>query len=237
MKKSLVGLLAVVSLAVLGGCDEYEQTPTSSKINATDISDAQSGDILEETVEKKEITKTHTFDFKGNTITFETTYGINQEFASSWYYTIPNDIDLTVQSKDLPENMSAVVNNLYSDITLSSEYSRYNGMRQDSLNLSYSDVSNGGLAFDNDTPYSQSFQVEGVNQSEVFLSQWNGYGNTSYHYVTENDVRKYSDGVIVRVVWTIGVKEDDSDNVFSKTFTDKVYIKSPEYKSSFDSDD
>lgn len=126
MKKLLVGLLAVASLTVLSGCDEFEQTPASSKINTTDVSDTQSGDILEETVEKKEITKTHTFDFKGNTLTFETKYGINQEFASSWYYTIPNDIDLIIQSKDLPENMNAVVNNLYSDITLSSEYSRYN---------------------------------------------------------------------------------------------------------------
>ena len=38
MKKLLVGLLSAVFLAVLGGCDEYDQTPTSSKINSTDIS-------------------------------------------------------------------------------------------------------------------------------------------------------------------------------------------------------
>lgn len=225
-------LLAVILLA---GC-EYEETPVSSLQNATDIASSGVEAQKVQEVAKKTITKSHSFDFKGQTINFETSYGIDEKFINSWYYTIPNSVDLAIKTNGLPSGVEVAVNNLYVDVTVSSRYSRFNGARQDSMNLSYSTVGNGGFSFNDAIPYTQPFQIEGVNQSEIFLQQWNGYGISSTSYLTENEIRKYSDGVVLRSVWLISIKQADSDEIFSTSLTDKIYMKSPEYISEVDKD-
>lgn len=232
-KKQVVKLAqrALLTLAVgltLSAC-EYEETPVSLAQKSTDIASTIPEVSAGQEAIKKVVQKQHQFDFNGEQLMFDAIYGIDEQFASSWYYTIPNTVDLEVKTSGLPAGVEVAVNNLYADVTISSRYSRFNGIRQDSLNLSYSSVGESGFSFSDTLSYRQPFQIEGINQSEVFLGQWNGYGNTHHSYLTENEVRKYSDGIILRVVWLISLKRSDSDQIFSTTLTDNIYIKSPEY--------
>lgn len=115
---------------------------------------------------------------------------------------------------------------MYADVTISSNYERYNGARQDSMNLSYSNLPQGGFSINDTNAYIQPFLVEGVNQSETVLRIWNGYGKSDTHYLTERDVRSYSDDVVIRVVWTIGIKDKTTGQMFNRTLEDSIYISS-----------
>lgn len=99
-------------------------------------------------------------------------------------------------------------------------------MRQDSLNINYSNLNNDGFSINNTNSYTFPFQVEGVNQTETFVTMFSGYANTSYSYLDEEDVRYYSDGVLLNVVWTIGVKEMNTNKLYSYTVSDRIFIKS-----------
>lgn len=109
------------------------------------------------------MTKSHDVTFNDSKFSIKALYGIDKDFASLWYYTIPNNIQLEVKTKGLSEKYDVIVNNVYADVTISSTYERYNGTRQDSMNLSYSDLLQGGFSINDTHPYTQPFLVEGVN--------------------------------------------------------------------------
>ena len=226
MKKFTKLMLAAASILMLGACEKSYSEKLSSNSNVVNIEEEAKGPIKSAKRELQSVVKSHDVKFNDSKFSIEALYGIDKEFAALWYYTIPNNIQLEVKTKDLPENYEVIVNNVYADVTISSRYERYNGARQDSMNLSYSNLPQGGFTIDNKHPYTQPFLVEGVNQSETFLSIWNGYGHSETRYLTERDVRAYSDGVIIRVVWTLGVKDKSTGQLFNTTIEDDIYVSS-----------
>lgn len=170
--------------------------------------------------------KLHEISFHDSKFSIEASYGIDKDVATLWHYTIPNNIQLEVKTKGLSENVDVIVNNVYADVTISSNYERYNGARQDSMHLSYSNLPQGGFSINDTSAYTQPFLVEGVNQSETVLRIWNGYGKSDTHYLTENAVRNYSDGVVIRIVWTIGIKDKTTGQIFNRTLEDSICISS-----------
>lgn len=220
--------MSLVFAFLLSACSEEKQTVSTTR-KATDIATNETR-VYSEEIEQKDIAKIHEVEFNGQTFEIETTYAIEKEFVDNWLYTIPNQIDLQVKTNNLPENLEVVVNNVYSDITLSSKKARFNGLRQDSLNINYSSLNNDGFSINNTNPYILPFQVEGVNQTETFVRMFSGYANTTYSYLDEEEVRYYSDGVLLNAVWTIGIKEKDTNKLYSYTVTDRIFIKSAPYK-------
>ena len=93
--------------------------------------------------------------------------------------------------------------NLYSDVSVSSNYSRFNGLRQDSMNLNLTQAPNGGYDITTVDEYMQPFQIESVNQNESFIHGWNGYISEHYSYLTEREIKRNSDGAVLRTVWTV----------------------------------
>lgn len=235
MKKFTKLMLATASILMLGACEKSYHERASSNSNLTNIEEEAKGPIKSTARELQSVVKSHDVKFNDSKFSIEALYGIDKEFAALWYYTIPNNIQLEVKTKDLPENFDVIVNNVYADVTISSNYERHNGARQDSMNLSYSNLPQGGFAINDKHPYTQPFLVEGVNQSETFLSLWNGYGRSETHYLTEREVRAYSDGVIIRVVWTLGIKDKSTGQLFNITIEDDIYVSSSP-KTSTDAD-
>lgn len=226
MKKFTKLMLATASILMLGACERAYSEKLSSNSNVVNIEEESKGPIKSGARELQSVTKSHDVTFNDSKFSIEALYGIDKDFASLWYYTVPNNIQLEVKTKGLSEKYDVIVNNVYADVTISSTYERYNGTRQDSMNLSYSDLPQGGFSINDTHPYTQPFLVEGVNQSETVLRIWNGYGKSDTHYLTERDVRHYSDGVIIRVVWTLGIKDKATGQIFNHTIEDSIYISS-----------
>lgn len=228
-------MLAAASILMLGACEKSYSEKLSSNSNVVNIEEEAKGPIKSTKRELQSVVKLHEISFHDSKFSIEASYGIDKDVATLWYYTIPNNIQLEVKTKGLSENVDVIVNNVYADVTISSNYERHNGARQDSMNLSYSSLPQGGFAINDKHPYTQPFLVEGVNQSETFLSLWNGYGRSETHYLTEREVRAYSDGVIIRVVWTLGIKDKSTGQLFNITIEDDIYVSSSP-KTSTDAD-
>lgn len=226
MKKFTKLMLTTASILTLGACEKSYSEKLSSNSNVVNIEEEAKGPIKSAKRELQSVVKLHELTFHDSKFSIEASYGIDKDVATLWYYTIPNNIQLEVKTKGLSENVDVVVNNVYADVTISSNYERYNGARQDSMNLSYSNLPQGGFSINDTNAYTQPFLVEGVNQSETVLRIWNGYGKSDTHYLTERDVRSYSDGVVIRIVWTIGIKDKTTGQIFNRTLEDSIYISS-----------
>lgn len=109
------------------------------------IEEETKGPIKSAKRELQSVVKSHDVTFNDSKFSIEALYEIDKDVASLWYYTIPNNIQLEVKTKGLHENYDVIVNNVYADVTMSSSYERYNGARQDSMNLSYSNLPQGGF--------------------------------------------------------------------------------------------
>lgn len=226
MKKFTKLMLATASILMLGACEKSYSEKLSSNSNVVNIEEEAKGPIKSAKRELQSVVKLHELSFHDSKFSIEASYGIDKDVATLWHYTIPNNIQLEVKTKGLSDNYDAIVNNVYADVTISSNYERYNGARQDSMNLSYSDLPQGGFSINDTNAYTQPFLVEGVNQSETVLRIWNGYGKSDTHYLTERDIRSYSDGVVIRIVWTIGIKDKTTGQMFNRTLEDSIYISS-----------
>ena len=191
--KKLVPLTALVlALFALTGCEEEaSKTTHATNINST-----------EETVKespKKGIDRRHTLTVQGQTLTLTSSYQVDERNLNNYVFTTPSVIDESLKL-DADARFKVRVTNLYSDVTVSSNYSRYNGLRQDSMNLDLSHAPNGDYDITTTESYDQPFQVESVNQNEQFIHGWNGYISSDYSYLTESNIRDHSDGAVLQTV-------------------------------------
>ena len=150
MKKFTKLMLAAASILMLGACEKSYSEKLSSNSNVVNIEEEAKGQIKSAKRELQSVVKLHDITFNDSKFSIEASYGIDKDVAILWYYTIPNNIQLEVKTKGLSENVDVIVNNVYADVTISSNYERYNGARQDSMNLSYSNLPQGGFSI-NDT--------------------------------------------------------------------------------------
>ena len=182
----------------------------------------------EKKTETKEIQLNHNVNFKGQTIPIQTTVAINSNRVNNWTYTVPTTVELGVKP-DLNfnvENLEINVLNAYADVSLSSKYAKYNGLRQDSMNMDYAKTNNAqGIAIDKDMPFSIPFEIESVDNSEQFIHGWNGYVSSDYEYVTEREIKRASNGVNLNIVWTLGIK-DQSGRMYATNVKDTIFFES-----------
>lgn len=224
MKKLFPLVTLVLALFALTGCEEEaSKTTHATNINSTEKTVKESP--------KKGIDRSHTLKVQGQTLTLTSSYQVDERNLNNYVFTTPSVID---ESLKLQANADARfkirVTNLYSDVTVSSKYSRYNGLRQDSINLDLSHTPNGGYDITTTESYDQPFQVESVNQNEQFIHGWNGYISSDYSYLTERDIRSSSDGAVLRTVWTLAIEDTETHQVFSKTISDTIFMPSHEDK-------
>lgn len=161
MKKFFPIITLVLALFTLTGCgEEASKTTHATNINSTEKAVKESP--------KKGIDRTHQLTVQGQTLTLTSSYQVDERNLNNYVFTTPSVIDESLKL-DADARFKVRVTNLYSDVTVSSKYSRYNGLRQDSINLDLSHVPNGGYDITTTESYDQPFQVESVNQNEQFI--------------------------------------------------------------------
>lgn len=222
MKKIIPILTLILALFALTGCEEEaSKTTHATNINSTEKTVKESP--------KKGIDRRHTLTVQGQTLTLTSSYQVDERNLNNYVFTTPSVIDESLKL-DADTRFKVRVTNLYSDVTVSSNYSRYNGLRQDSLNLDLSHAPNGGYDITTTESYDQPFQVESVNQNEQFIHGWNGYISSDYSYLTEGDIRNHSDGAVLRTVWTLAIEDTETHQIFSKSLSDTIFMPSHEDK-------
>jgi len=185
------------------------------------------GNDAENETQEKEMTDLETnynIEFNNQPLVFKPVYSIEKSRAENWMFTQSSSIYLSLGIENVPEGIDIVVSQVYADISLLSKYAKYNGIRQDSINIEYNSLPNGGISIRNSYPYIMPFQVEGVDKSETFFYMYNGYGSSSTHRVTESDLAKNVQGAVLNVVWTILIRENSTGNQYIKTINDRVGI-------------
>lgn len=220
LKHLTLALTAIAAVTFLSGCEEESSKTTHAvDINSTEKTVKESP--------KKGIDRDHKITVQGQEIELETSYKVDERNLNDYVFTTPSIADLSVKlKKDVPQNLNVRVTNLYSDVSVSSNYSRFNGLRQDSMNLNLTQAPNGGYDITTVDEYMQPFQIESVNQNESFIHGWNGYISEHYSYLTEREIKRNSDGAVLRTVWTLSIEDTQTHKTYSKTVTDTIFMPS-----------
>lgn len=175
-------------------------------------------------VEKKTVEVKHTVNFNGMNLTLKPNYAIEKSRAENWYFTQSSSIDLGLNIESIPDNYKALVSQVYADISLISPYADYNGIRQDSMNIEYFHLPNGGISINQTDGFKIPFQIEAVDKNETFFYMWNGYGTSSTSRITEHDLAEVTEGAVLNVVWTVLFEDEGTGEQFVKTINDRIGI-------------
>lgn len=220
LKKVALTLTAFTAAIILAGCEEEASKTTHAvNINSTEKTAQESP--------KKGIDRDHTITVQDQEIELETSYKVDERNLNDYVFTTPSIADLSVKLKnDAPQNYNIRVTNLYADVSVSSKYSRFNGLRQDSINLNLTQAPNGGYDITTADDYAQPFQIESVNQNESFIHGWGGYVSEHYSYLTEREIKRNSNGAVLRTVWTLSIEDTQTHKTYSKTVSDIIFMPS-----------
>lgn len=233
MKIKLILLCIFTSLFLTSCLDDYESEDVM-KINKESITDIDGVDEEQnQNTHLVGVNKEHTITVNNEELTLQMSYRIPESRLNNYLYTIPTGIELTAKVLNLPNKRYNVkISNLYADITILSDRPKYNGLRQDSMNLSFLSLPSAGYDIDLENPYTQLFHVEGVNQSEMFIKGWYGYEygsrSTSYDYLSENDIRSKAEGAILQTVWSVSILDTTTGKIYSSYVADKILMRSKE---------
>lgn len=233
MKIKLILLCIFTSLFLTSCLYDYESEDVM-KINKESITDIDGMDEeRNQTTNFIGVNKEHKITVNSEEITLQMSYRIPESRLNNYLYTIPTGIELTSKVLNLSNKRYNVkISNLYADVTILSDRPKYNGLRQDSMNLSFLNLPSAGYDIDLENPYAQLFHVEGVNQSEMFIKGWYGYGygstSTSYDYLSENDIRSKAEGAILQTVWSISILDTSTGKIYSSYVADKILMRSKE---------
>lgn len=176
------------------------------------------------------IDREHTLQVNGEAIDIVCTYGISGNRKDDYLFLAPSFVQLGVKLKSDNSRYKVKVGGLHSDVATKSRYSEYNGIIQDSLDLRYNDSPYGGYTIDSLNPYENLFLVEGVLESQSFMSAWFGYFYNNYYHnsgkkLSENDIRYYCDGAISRTVWNIVIDDTETGSSYSNYIADSIFMK------------
>ena len=223
--EKLLKILCVISLCcVLVGCTIEKEKSGVSLETETSVTIGK-GEITEiEEIKKKKVEIKHNESIDGKEVLLKPYYAIDEEKVKNWYFTQSSSIDLGLNIEAVPKGYNVLVSQIYADISLLSQDADYNGIRQDSINVEYFSLPNGGISFNKKDGFKIPFQIEAVDKSETFFYMWNGYGTSSSYRITENDIAKVVEGAVLNVVWTVIFENKDTGEQFVKTINDRIGI-------------
>lgn len=200
--------LLVPLLFLLAGCEELSSQQMDQETQAQIVATDNQEIIEVQAPELQTTTLQHTIHRFNTDFQIQTSYGIQKNRVNNWIFTASNKIELNLKPVQMDNaKFQIIVNNLYSDVTTLSNYIRYNGVRQDSLNLNYNELEHGGITVTEQNPYSMPFQVEGINQNATSVQIINGYGYSTTDRITESQLRNNTQGAVLTSVWTIFIKD------------------------------
>lgn len=220
IKRFILLITILTTCMIMTGCEEE-----ASVVNNPTNIDANQDTVDNTDVKFIGIDKNHDININSDNIKLIASYQISDKRLNNYIFTVPSVIKLNIK---LAENSryNIRVAHLYSDVYVSSRYARFNGLRQDSMNLDFIEARNNGYDIDTVNSFEQLFQVESVNQNESFIHGWNGYISERYKYLSEKDIRENSNGAILRCVWTLAIYDSETDKTYSKYISDEIFMSS-----------
>lgn len=220
--------MIIMTCIIMTGCEEEEASVINNPTNI-DTSQNTNQDTADNTdntdINFIGINKNHDININSDNIKLIASYQIPDKRLNNYVFTVPSIIKLNIKLED-NSRYNIRVAHLYTDVYVSSRYARFNGLRQDSMDLDFIETKNNGYDIDVINAFEQLFQVESVNQNESFIHGWHGYINEHYKYLSENDIRNNSNGAILRCVWTIAIYDADTDKTYSKYIYDEIFMSS-----------
>ena len=220
IKRFILLIMILTTCIIITGCEEE-----ASVVNNPTNIDANQDTVDNTDIKFIGIDKNHDININSDNIKLIASYQISDKRLNNYIFTVPSVIKLNIK---LAENSryNIRVAHLYSDVYVSSRYARFNGLRQDSMNLDFIEARNNGYDIDTVNSFEQLFQVESVNQNESFIHGWNGYISERYKYLSERDIRENSNGAILRCVWTLSIYDSETDKTYSKYIFDEIFMSS-----------
>lgn len=220
IKRFILLIMILTTCMIMTGCEEE-----ASVVNNPTNIDANQDTVDDTDIKFIGIDKNHDININSDNIKLIASYQISDKRLNNYIFTVPSVIKLNIK---LAENSryNIRVAHLYSDVYVSSRYARFNGLRQDSMNLDFIEARNNGYDIDTVNSFEQLFQVESVNQNESFIHGWNGYISERYKYLSERDIRENSNGAILRCVWTLAIYDSETDKTYSKYISDEIFMSS-----------
>lgn len=225
LKRLIIVFMILLSCMIMTGCEE-EASVINNPSNI-DTSQNTSQDTTDNNTDFNFIgvDKNHDITINSDNIKLIASYQIPDKRLNNYIFTVPSVIKLNIK---LAENSryNIRVAHLYSDVYVSSRYARFNGLRQDSMNLDFIEAKNNGYDIDTVNAFEQLFQVESVNQNESFIHGWHGYVSEHYSYLSEKEIKNNSNGAILRCVWTLSIYDSETDKTYSKYISDEIFMSS-----------
>ena len=220
LKRLIILFMILMTCMIMTGCEEE-----ASVVNNPTNIDANQDTVDNTDIKFIGIDKNHDININSDNIKLISSYQISDKRLNNYIFTVPSVIKLNIK---LAENSryNIRVAHLYSDVYVSSRYARFNGLRQNSMNLDFIEARNNGYDIDTVNSFEQLFQVESVNQNESFIHGWNGYISERYKYLSERDIRENSNGAILRCVWTLAIYDSETDKTYSKYISDEIFMSS-----------
>lgn len=220
IKRFILLIMILTTCMIMTGCEEE-----ASVVNNPTNIDANQDTVDDTDIKFIGIDKNHDININSDNIKLIASYQISDKRLNNYIFTVPSVIKLNIK---LAENSryNIRIAHLYSDVYVSSRYARFNGLRQDSMNLDFIEARNNGYDIDTVNSFEQLFQVESVNQNESFIHGWNGYISERYKYLSERDIRENSNGAILRCVWTLAIYDSETDKTYSKYISDEIFMSS-----------
>lgn len=225
LKRLIIIFMILLSCMIMTGCEE-EASVINNPSNI-DTSQNTSQDTTDNNTDFNFIgvDKNHDININSDNIKLIASYQIPDKRLNNYVFTVPSIIKLSIKLAD-NSRYNIRIAHLYADVYVSSRYARFNGLRQDSMNLDFIEAKNNGYDIDTVNAFEQLFQVESVNQNESFIHGWHGYVSEHYSYLSEKEIKNNSNGAILRCVWTLAIYDSETDKTYSKYISDEIFMSS-----------
>lgn len=225
LKRLIILFMILMTCMIMTGCEE-EASVINNPSNI-DTSQNTNPDTTDNNTEFNfiGIDKNHDININSDNIKLIASYQIPDKRLNNYVFTVPSIIKLNIKLAD-NSRYNIRVAHLYADVYVSSRYARFNGLRQDSMNLDFIEAKNNGYDIDTVNTFEQLFQVESVNQNESFIHGWHGYVSEHYSYLSEKEIKNNSNGAILRCVWTLAIYDSETDKTYSKYISDEIFMSS-----------
>lgn len=225
LKRLIIVFMILLSCMIMTGCEE-EASVINNPSNI-DTSQNTNPDTTDNNTDFNfiGIDKNHDININSDNIKLIASYQIPDKRLNNYVFTVPSIIKLNIKLAD-NSRYNIRIAHLYADVYVSSRYARFNGLRQDSMNLDFIESKNNGYDIDTVNAFEQLFQVESVNQNESFIHGWHGYVSEHYSYLSEKEIKNNSNGAILRCVWTLAIYDSETDKTYSKYISDEIFMSS-----------
>lgn len=221
MKRKTLALLTVIALAVcsLAGCTYTEEVVEQDTETVALESDFESGQtkVLD------------TISVEGEPFSLVCQYDTGDTPLSDWRVTSNKSVNMTVNTKDLPEGYSVHIEHMHADIALMATTPQVDGITQDSMDDSDHRNPTKGFPISDTVSYNNVFSIEGY--TDQFYTLWGfacgtyGSVSSSYQRMTEGNIRKagaYAEKLVV--VYDLVISTPDCEEGYVKSVKSEVMI-------------